>query len=62
MTINEAKSIGTEPKGNKRRRRNNSSHDHRVAALEICDNIISIQRSFGSRVPFFPRTLWRILW
>ncbi|CAH2006565.1 unnamed protein product [Acanthoscelides obtectus] len=52
--INEAKSICTEPQGNKRRRRSNSSHDDRVAALEICDNIISIQRSFGSRIPFFP--------
>ncbi|CAH2008113.1 unnamed protein product [Acanthoscelides obtectus] len=57
--INEAKSIYTEPQGNKRRRRNNSSHDHRVAALEVCDNtgcpqMISIQRSFGSRIPFFP--------
>ncbi|CAH1965757.1 unnamed protein product [Acanthoscelides obtectus] len=41
--INEAKSICTEPLGNKRRRRNDSSHDHRVAALEVCDNIISIQ-------------------
>ncbi|CAH1997678.1 unnamed protein product [Acanthoscelides obtectus] len=50
------------PQGNKRRRRNNSSHDHRVAALEVCDNIVSIQRSFGSRIPFFPRTFWRILW
>ncbi|CAH1977192.1 unnamed protein product [Acanthoscelides obtectus] len=39
--INEAKSICTEPKGNKRRRRNNSSHDHRVAALEVCDNIVN---------------------
>ncbi|CAH1987847.1 unnamed protein product [Acanthoscelides obtectus] len=38
--INEAKSICTEPQGNKRRRRNNSSHDHRVAALEVCDNIV----------------------
>ncbi|CAH1995244.1 unnamed protein product [Acanthoscelides obtectus] len=52
--INEAKSICTEPQGNKRRRRNSSSHDHRVAALEVCDNIISIQISFGSRIPFFP--------
>ncbi|CAH1958736.1 unnamed protein product [Acanthoscelides obtectus] len=52
--INEAKGICTEPQGNKRRRRNNSSHDHRVAALEVCDNIISIQRSFGSRIHFFP--------
>ncbi|CAH2013803.1 unnamed protein product [Acanthoscelides obtectus] len=51
--IKEAKSICTEPQVNKRRRRNNSSHDHRVAALEVCDNIISIQR-FGSRIPFFP--------
>ncbi|CAH1992147.1 unnamed protein product [Acanthoscelides obtectus] len=59
---NEAKSIYTEPQGNKRRRRNNSSHDDRVAALEVCDNIISIQRSFGSHIPSFPRTLWRILW
>ncbi|CAH1975563.1 unnamed protein product [Acanthoscelides obtectus] len=53
--INEAKSICTEPQDNKRRRRNNSSHDYRVAALEVCRNIvnsISIQRSFGS--PFFP--------
>ncbi|CAH1975482.1 unnamed protein product [Acanthoscelides obtectus] len=39
--INEAKSICTEPQGNKRRRRNNSSHDHRVAALEVCDNIVN---------------------
>ncbi|CAH1987840.1 unnamed protein product [Acanthoscelides obtectus] len=60
--INEAKSICTEPQGNKRRRLNNSSHDHRVPALEVYDNIISIQRSFGSRIHFFPRTLWRILW
>ncbi|CAH2008044.1 unnamed protein product [Acanthoscelides obtectus] len=37
--INEAKSICTEPQGNKRRRRNNSSHDDRVALLEVCDNI-----------------------
>ncbi|CAH2017601.1 unnamed protein product [Acanthoscelides obtectus] len=58
--INEAKSICTEPQGNKRRRRNNSSHDHRVAASEVCDNIISTQRSFGSRILFF-QTLWRIL-
>ncbi|CAH1985658.1 unnamed protein product [Acanthoscelides obtectus] len=50
--INEAKSICTEPQGNKRRY--NSSHDDRVAALEVCDNIISIQRSFGSHIPFFP--------
>ncbi|CAH1981251.1 unnamed protein product [Acanthoscelides obtectus] len=35
----------------------NSSHDHRVAALEVCDNIISIQRLFGSRIPFSPNTL-----
>ncbi|CAH1998189.1 unnamed protein product [Acanthoscelides obtectus] len=55
--INEAKSICTEPQGNKRRRRNNSSHDHRVAALEVCDNIISIQRSFGSRILFSPNIL-----
>ncbi|CAH1959360.1 unnamed protein product [Acanthoscelides obtectus] len=41
---------------------NDSSHDHRVTALEVCDNIISIQRSFGSRISFIPRTLWRILW
>ncbi|CAH1959539.1 unnamed protein product [Acanthoscelides obtectus] len=39
--INEAKSICTEPQGIKRRRRNNSSHDHRVAALEVCDNIVN---------------------
>ncbi|CAH2003215.1 unnamed protein product [Acanthoscelides obtectus] len=52
--INEVKSICTEPQGNKRRRRNNSSYDHRVAALEVCDNTISIQRSVGSRIPFFP--------
>ncbi|CAH1975791.1 unnamed protein product [Acanthoscelides obtectus] len=52
--INEAKSICTEPQGNKRRRRYNSSHDHRVAALEVRDNLISIHRSFGSRIPFFP--------
>ncbi|CAH1983192.1 unnamed protein product [Acanthoscelides obtectus] len=57
MTINEAKSICTGPQGNKRRRRNNSSHDHRVGVLEVCDNIISIQRSFGSRILFFPNTL-----
>ncbi|CAH1974348.1 unnamed protein product [Acanthoscelides obtectus] len=55
--INEAKTICTEPQGNKRRRRNNRSHDHRVAALEVCDNIISIQRLFGSRIPFSPNTL-----
>ncbi|CAH1958470.1 unnamed protein product [Acanthoscelides obtectus] len=55
--INEAKSICTELQGNKSRRRNHSSHDHRVAALEVCDNIISIQRSFGSRIPFSPNTL-----
>ncbi|CAH1967427.1 unnamed protein product [Acanthoscelides obtectus] len=39
--INEAKSICTEPQCNNRRRRNNSSHDHRVAALEVCDNIVN---------------------
>ncbi|CAH1963845.1 unnamed protein product [Acanthoscelides obtectus] len=39
--IYEAKSICTEPQGNKRRRRNNSSHDHRDAALEVCDNIVN---------------------
>ncbi|CAH2013798.1 unnamed protein product [Acanthoscelides obtectus] len=39
--INEAKSICTEPQGNKRRRRNNSGHDHSVAALEVCDNIVN---------------------
>ncbi|CAH2002133.1 unnamed protein product [Acanthoscelides obtectus] len=39
--INEAKSICTEPQGNKRRPRNNSSHDCRVAALEVCDNIVN---------------------
>ncbi|CAH2006598.1 unnamed protein product [Acanthoscelides obtectus] len=39
--INEAKSICTEPQGNKRRRRNNSSHDQGVAALEVCDNIVN---------------------
>ncbi|CAH1960109.1 unnamed protein product [Acanthoscelides obtectus] len=39
--INEAKRICTEPQGNKRRRRNNSSHDHRVAALDVCDNIVN---------------------
>ncbi|CAH1960647.1 unnamed protein product [Acanthoscelides obtectus] len=39
--INEAKSICTEPQGNKRSRRNNSSHDHRAAALEVCDNIVN---------------------
>ncbi|CAH1991481.1 unnamed protein product [Acanthoscelides obtectus] len=39
--INEAKSICTEPQGNKRRRRSNISHDHRVAALEVCDNIVN---------------------
>ncbi|CAH1982718.1 unnamed protein product [Acanthoscelides obtectus] len=61
--INEAKSICTEHQGNKGRRRNNSSQDHRVAALEVCDNIvnsaneISIERSFGSRIPFSPNTL-----
>ncbi|CAH1987837.1 unnamed protein product [Acanthoscelides obtectus] len=38
--INEAKSICTEPQDYKRRRRNNSSHDHQVAALEVCDNIV----------------------
>ncbi|CAH2010864.1 unnamed protein product [Acanthoscelides obtectus] len=38
--INGAKSICTEPQGNKRRRRNNSSHGHRVAALEVCGNIV----------------------
>ncbi|CAH1970099.1 unnamed protein product [Acanthoscelides obtectus] len=36
--INGAKSICTELK---KRRRNNSSHDHRVAALEVCDNIVN---------------------
>ncbi|CAH1998272.1 unnamed protein product [Acanthoscelides obtectus] len=39
--INEAKSICIEPQGNKRRRHNNSSHDHRVTALEACDNIVN---------------------
>ncbi|CAH1968453.1 unnamed protein product [Acanthoscelides obtectus] len=39
--INEAKSICTELQGNKKRRRNNSSHDHRVAALEVCDYIVN---------------------
>ncbi|CAH1966712.1 unnamed protein product [Acanthoscelides obtectus] len=38
---NEAKSVSTEPQGNKRRRRNNSSHDLRVAALEVCNNIVN---------------------
>ncbi|CAH1975601.1 unnamed protein product [Acanthoscelides obtectus] len=33
--------ICTEPQGNKRRRRNNSSQDHRVAALEVCDYIVN---------------------
>ncbi|CAH1985215.1 unnamed protein product [Acanthoscelides obtectus] len=55
--INEAKRICTEPQCNKRRRRNNISHDHRVAALEVCDNIISIPRSFGNQILFFPNTL-----
>ncbi|CAH2010271.1 unnamed protein product [Acanthoscelides obtectus] len=39
--INEAKSICTEPQANKRRRLNNSSHDHRGEALEVCDNIVN---------------------
>ncbi|CAH1962900.1 unnamed protein product [Acanthoscelides obtectus] len=52
--INEAKSICTEPQGNKRRRRNNSSHDNRVAALEVCDNIISIQGHLVAASLFFP--------
>ncbi|CAH1954691.1 unnamed protein product [Acanthoscelides obtectus] len=39
--INEAKSICTEPQDNKRIRRNNSSHDHRVAALAVCNNIVN---------------------
>ncbi|CAH1981462.1 unnamed protein product [Acanthoscelides obtectus] len=39
--INDAKGICTEPQGNKRRRRNNKSHDHRVAALEVRDNIVN---------------------
>ncbi|CAH2004849.1 unnamed protein product [Acanthoscelides obtectus] len=52
--INEAKSVCTEPQGNKRTPRNNSSHYHRVAATEVCENIISTKRSFGSRIPFFP--------
>ncbi|CAH2001124.1 unnamed protein product [Acanthoscelides obtectus] len=43
--INEAKSICTEPQGNKRRRRNNSSHDHPVAALEVCDNRDNMTKS-----------------
>ncbi|CAH1955081.1 unnamed protein product [Acanthoscelides obtectus] len=47
--INEAKSICTEPQGIKRRRRNNSSHDHRVAALEVCDNIVN---SANDRIQF----------
>ncbi|CAH1974353.1 unnamed protein product [Acanthoscelides obtectus] len=47
--INEAKSICTEPQGNKRRQRNNSSHDHRVAALEVCDNI---ENSANDRLQF----------
>ncbi|CAH1987682.1 unnamed protein product [Acanthoscelides obtectus] len=51
--INEAKSIYTEPQGNKTRRRNNSSHDHRVAALEVCDNIISIHHLVAASL-FFP--------
>ncbi|CAH1984703.1 unnamed protein product [Acanthoscelides obtectus] len=39
--INEAKTICAEPQGNKRRRRSNSSHDHRVAALEVCENVVN---------------------
>ncbi|CAH1988424.1 unnamed protein product [Acanthoscelides obtectus] len=67
--IKEAKIICTEPQGNKRRRRNNSSHDHPVAALEVCDNIVnSANRRFQFKDHlvaaslFFSRTLWRILW
>ncbi|CAH1987201.1 unnamed protein product [Acanthoscelides obtectus] len=39
--INESKTTCIEPQGNERRRRNNSSHDHQVAALEVCDNIVN---------------------
>ncbi|CAH1969047.1 unnamed protein product [Acanthoscelides obtectus] len=62
--INEAKSICTDPQGNKRRPRHNSGHDHRVAALEVCDNIVnSANDRFQFKdhlvvVPFFfPNTL-----
>ncbi|CAH2021036.1 unnamed protein product [Acanthoscelides obtectus] len=62
--INEAKSICTEPQGNKRRRRNNSSHDHRVAALEVCDNIVDsandrfqFKDHLVAASPFSPNTL-----
>ncbi|CAH1976652.1 unnamed protein product [Acanthoscelides obtectus] len=52
--INEAKRICTEPQGNKRRRRNNSSHDHRVAALEVYDNVISIKNHLVAASLIFP--------
>ncbi|CAH1983620.1 unnamed protein product [Acanthoscelides obtectus] len=61
--INEAKGICTGPQGNRRRRRNNSSHDHRVAALEVCDNIVNSANDrfqFNLLVAasiFFPNTL-----
>ncbi|CAH2008500.1 unnamed protein product [Acanthoscelides obtectus] len=48
--INEAKSICTEPQGNKRRRRNNSSYDHRVAALEVCENIVNSANDFNPKI------------
>ncbi|CAH1999006.1 unnamed protein product [Acanthoscelides obtectus] len=67
--INEANSICTEPQGNKRRRHNNSSYDHRVAALEVCDNIVNsaneklqLKDHLVAASLFSPRTLWRILW
>ncbi|CAH1993005.1 unnamed protein product [Acanthoscelides obtectus] len=50
--INEAKGICTEPQGNKRRRSDNSSHDHRVAALEVCDNIMKLIE-YGENVALF---------
>ncbi|CAH1959499.1 unnamed protein product [Acanthoscelides obtectus] len=62
--INEAKSINTEPQGNKRRRRNNNSHDHQVASLEVCDNIVNFANDrfqFKDHLVaaslFFPNTL-----
>ncbi|CAH2004006.1 unnamed protein product [Acanthoscelides obtectus] len=62
--INEAKSICTEPQGNKRRRRNNNTHDHRVAALEVCDNIVNsandrfqVKDHLVAASLFFPNTL-----
>ncbi|CAH2002399.1 unnamed protein product [Acanthoscelides obtectus] len=62
--INEAKRICTEPQGNKRRRRNNSNHDHRVAALEVCDNIVNsandrfqFKDHLVAASLFFPNTL-----